>query len=54
MGLACNKESVCNTGILGSISGEGNSNPLQYSCLEDSMDIEAWQVTVHGVTKSQT
>ena len=31
--------------------GEGNSNPLQYSCLENSMDREAWWATVHGVTK---
>ena len=35
-------------------SGEGNGNPLQYSCLENSMDREAWRATVHGVTKSQT
>ena len=34
--------------------GEGNGNPLQYSCLENSMDRGAWQTTVHGVTKSQT
>ena len=34
--------------------GEGNGNPLQYSCLENSMDREAWQATVLGVTKSQT
>ena len=34
--------------------GEGNGNPLQYSCLEDSMDREAWQATVRGVAKSQT
>ena len=33
---------------------EGNGNPLQYSCLENSMDREAWQATIHGVTKSQT
>ena len=30
---------------------EGNGNPLQYSCLENSMDREAWQATVHGVTE---
>ena len=30
--------------------GEGNSNPLQYSCLKNSMDRKAWQATVHGVT----
>ena len=34
--------------------GEGNGNPLKYSCLEDSMDRRAWQATVHGVEKSQT
>ena len=32
----------------------GNGNPLQYSCLENSTDREAWQATVHGVTKSWT
>jgi len=34
--------------------GEGNSYPLQYSGLENSMDRGAWQATVHGVAKSQT
>ena len=34
--------------------GEGNGNPLQYSCLENSMDGGALQATVYGVTKSQT
>ena len=34
--------------------GEGNGNPLHYSCLENSMDRGAWQATVHGVTKGQT
>ena len=34
--------------------GEGNGNPLQYSCLGNPMDRGAWQATVHGVTKSQT
>ena len=49
---------VAQTGDLGSIPGsgrspgEGNGNPLQYSCLENPMDREAWQATVHGVTKS--
>ena len=38
----------------GTYSGEGNGNPLQYSCLENSMDRGDWQATVHGVTKSQT
>ena len=39
---------------LGRPSGEGNGNPLQYSCLENYMDRGAWQATVHGVAKSQT
>ena len=34
--------------------GEGNGNPLQYSCLKNSMDRGLWQATVHGVAKSQT
>ena len=33
---------------------EKNGNPLQYSCLENSMDKGAWRATVHGVAKSQT
>ena len=33
---------------------EGNGNPLQYSCLDSSMDRGAWWATVHGITKSQT
>ena len=54
------KASACNAGDLGSIPGsgrspgEGNGNPLQYSCLEYPMDGGAWWATVHGVTKSQT
>ena len=51
------KEFTCNTGDLGSIPGlersPGHGNPLQYSCLENSMD-RAWWVTVHGVTKIWT
>ena len=38
----------------GRSSGEGNGNPLQYSCLQNPMDGGAWQATVHGVIKSQT
>ena len=38
----------------GRTPGEGNGNPLQYACLENSMNREAWQATVHGVTKSRT
>ena len=34
-------------------TGEGNGCPLQYSCLENSMDTEAWWATVHGVAKSR-
>ena len=34
--------------------GEGNGTPLQYSCLENLMDGEAWWATVHGVAKSRT
>ena len=36
----------------GRYPGEGNGNPLQDSCLENSMDRGAWHVTVHGVAKS--
>ena len=36
------------------INGEGNGNPLQYSCLENPMDGRAWQATVHRVAKVQT
>ena len=51
------KGSACNAGDLGSIPelgrspGEGNGNPLQYSCLGNPMVREAWQATVHGVTR---
>ena len=38
----------------GTSPGEGNGNPLQYSCLENSMDGGAWWATVHGVAKSWT
>ena len=39
---------------LGRSPGEGNGNPLQYSCLENSMDRGAWRATVYGVAKSRT
>ena len=39
---------------LGKSPGEGNDNPLQYSCLENPMDVGAWCTTVQGVAKSQT
>ena len=54
------KESACSAGDPGSIPGsgrspgEGNGNPLQYPCLENSMGRGAWQTTVHGVAKSRT
>ena len=54
------KASACHAGDSGSIlglgrsPGEGNGNPLQYSCLENLMDIRAWQATVHGVAKNRT
>ena len=62
-GLPCGsvgKESAYNAGDPGSIPGlgrspgEGNGNPLQYSCLENPMGRGAWRATVLGVTKSQT
>ena len=40
--------------ILGEDAGDGNGNPLQYSCLENPMDGGAWWTAVHGVAKSQT
>ena len=54
------KESAYNAGDPGLISGlgrspgEGNGNPLQYSCLENPMDRGAWQTTVHSVVQTQT
>ena len=54
------KNLPANAGDAGSIPGsgkspgEGNDNPLQYSCLGNSMDRGAWWATVHGVAKSQT
>ena len=54
------KASACNAGDpssipgLGRSPGEGNGNPLQYSCLENPMDGGAWWATAHGVAKSRT
>ena len=54
------KASACNAGDPGSFPGsgrspgEGNGNPLPYSCQENSMDGEAWWTTVHGVAQSRT
>ena len=53
------KESACSVRELGSLPGLGRfpgggiSNPLQYSCLGNPMDREAWHATVHGIAKSQ-
>ena len=53
-------ETACNVGDAGLIPGlgrslgEGNGNPLQYSCLGNPMDREAWRATVHAVTKNWT
>ena len=55
-------KSDCNAGDTGDVGlipgsgrypGEGNGNPLQYSCLENPMDPGAWRATVHRVTKSR-
>ena len=56
-GSSVGKESGCSAGDLSSIPGsgrapgEGNRNPLQYSCLENPMDRRAWQATVYGVAR---
>ena len=54
------KESACNAGDVslipgsGRSPGEGNGNPLQYSCLGNPVDRGAWQAIVHGVTELET
>ena len=56
------KEPACNAGATGGLDsnpwvgsgrspGEGNGNPLQYSCMENPMDRGAWQAIVHGVAR---
>ena len=56
-GSSVDKESACNAGDWGSIPGlgrspgEGNGNPLQYSCLENPMDRRAWRATDYGVAR---
>ena len=58
-GSSDSKASAYNAGDLGLIPGlerspgEGNSNPIQYSCLESPMDRGAWGATVHEVAKSR-
>ena len=60
LGGSDGKQSACNVGDpgliprLGRFPGEGNGSPLQYSCLENSMDRGAWQATIHGAAKSWT
>ena len=60
LGGSDGKDSSCSAGYRdlipgsGCSPGEGNDNPLQSSCLENPMDKEAWQATVHGVAKSPT
>ena len=55
--MAQSVESACNAGGLGSIPGsgrspgEGNGNPLLYSCLQNPMDRGAWKAIVHGVAR---
>ena len=57
-GVSDSKESPCSAGDQGSVPGlgrspgEGNGNPLQYSCLENPMDREAWRATIQSVTES--
>ena len=59
-GSSNGKESACNVGdpglipVSGRSPGEGNGNPLQYSCLETPMDRRIWWATVHGMAKSWT
>ena len=58
LGGSDGKEFACNNPGsilgLGKSPGGGNGNPLQYSCLENSMDGGTWQATVHGVAKNWT
>ena len=59
-GSSDSKESACNAGDTGLIPelgrspGEGNDNPLQYSCLGNPVERGAWWATVYGVTESDT
>ena len=60
LGDSDGKESACNAGDLGSVPGlgrspgKGNDYPLQYYCLENSVDRGAWRATVHGITELDT
>ena len=59
-GVSDSKESACSEvdpGLIprsGRSPGEGNGNPLQYSCLDNPLDRGAWRAIVHGVAKSWT
>ena len=59
-GVSEGKDSACNARDLGSVSGlgkflgEGNGYPLQYSCLENSMDRGAWRAAVYRAARSRT
>ena len=55
--MLANARDIRDSGLIpgsGRSLGEGNGNPLQYSSLENPMDREAWQATVHRVTKTRT
>ena len=65
--LGCNEASQCDrvsrvqasesnktVFLMEELTGEGNGNPLQYSCLENPMDRGAWQATAHGVAECRT
>ena len=55
--LPANAGAIRDVGLileLGGFPGQGQGNPLQYSCLENPMDREAWQAMFHRVTQSQT
>ena len=52
--IAGDLRDVCSVPGLGRSPGIGNGNPLQYSCMKNSMDRGAWWATVHGVAKSPT
>ena len=56
MDLSANAGDIGDPGLIpesGRFPGQGNGNPLQYSCLENSMDRASWWAAVHGVAKSQ-
>ena len=55
--LSANEGNARDTSLIPGLErspGEGNGNPLQYSCLENPMDRGAWRAIVHGVAKSRT